>query len=325
MMTPPNVSVVMCVYNGEAHVGRALDSVFAQDFRGFEVIVVDDGSTDRTPAILGAYGDRIRVIQQQNRGPAIARNVGVAASRATYIAFLDADDVWFAGRLAKTVAPLESNPAAVLAYSDAALVDYSDTPLAHPLVQAGQARAPSMDDMLARWWPIQPSAVTMRRETFNKCGGFSEDFQLFDGYYDTYFWMLVREQGPFEYVNEPLVRYRILPFIDRMEKYASGFKLFSRRVRERYGVSGDAMIHDYIELHSDLLIRRGMRAMGRGDLKLARRAFRCLLRYKPATRRDVTRLLRTYLPRPLAVALTSRTWRTAAATGTMGTDLRDDY
>src|SRR5208282_1382683 len=234
-MTVPAVSSVICVYNGASCVARALDSALMQDFSGAEVIVVDDGSTDRTPELLCAYGDRIRLIRQSNRGLAASRNVGVAASRAPYIAFLDADDVWLPGRLAKTVAALENNPASVLAYSNAALVDYSNTPVGHLLVRPNRARAPSMDDLLEHWWPIQPSAVTIRREIFNKCGGFPENFKSFGGFDDVYFWMLAREQGPFEYVAEPLVQYRILPFLDRMEKYATGFRLFSRHMHERYG------------------------------------------------------------------------------------------
>jgi glycosyltransferase involved in cell wall biosynthesis len=324
-MTAPRVSVVICVYNGEKFVGRAIDSALAQGFDGAEVVVVDDGSTDGTSAILARYGDRIRVVRQGNRGLAASRNVGVQASRAEYVAFLDADDVWLAGRLAKTVGALDRNPAAVLAFSDTILLDYSDTPLGLSLLEAGdQAHAPSMEEMLERFWPIQPSAVTMRRAAIEKCGGFREEYRSASGFEDVYLFLLAREQGPFEYVPEPLVRYRILPLIDRLEKYAPGFRLFSRHVRERYGATAE-LIPNYIALHSDLLIRRGMGAMGRGDLKQARRAFRCLMLYKPATRRDIFRLLRTYLPRPLAVALTSRSWRQRAITGAMAADLRDDY
>jgi glycosyltransferase involved in cell wall biosynthesis len=323
-MAVPAVSVVICVYNGASCVTRALDSALTQDFSGAEVIVVDDGSTDLTPELLRTYGDRIRVIRQSNRGLAASRNVAVAAADGPYIAFLDADDVWLPGRLAKTVAALENNPASVLAYSNAELVDYSNTPVGHLLVRPNRARAPSMDDLLEHWWPIQPSAVTIRRRTFESCGGFRQEYRSASGFEDTYLFTMAREHGPFEYIDEPLVRYRILPFIDRMEKYARGFRLFSRHMHERYGYTGDAMIRDYIELHSDLLIRRGMLAMGRGDLKVARRAFRCLLRYKPTTRRDVTRLLRTYLPRSIAVALTSRTWREADP-ATISPELLDDY
>ncbi len=135
-MPLPRVSVVICVYNGAQYVGHALDSVFAQGFDGMEVIVVDDGSTDTTPQVLEGYGDRVRVIRQDNRGEAAARNTGVEASRARYTAFLDADDVWLPGRLEKTVAALDSEPNAVLAYADAVAVDERDHPLAATYVPA---------------------------------------------------------------------------------------------------------------------------------------------------------------------------------------------
>jgi glycosyltransferase involved in cell wall biosynthesis len=89
------VSVVIPVYNGEGTIAEALDSVFAQRFQdSFEVIVVNDGSTDGTRALLGKYGDRIRVIDQENAGIAAARNAAIRAAAGEYIALLDADDTW---------------------------------------------------------------------------------------------------------------------------------------------------------------------------------------------------------------------------------------
>jgi glycosyltransferase involved in cell wall biosynthesis len=73
----PKVSVIIPVYNGAATISRALDSVFAQTFADFEVIVTDDGSTDDTPAVLAGYGDRIHVVTQPNRGLPAARNAGI--------------------------------------------------------------------------------------------------------------------------------------------------------------------------------------------------------------------------------------------------------
>jgi len=91
----PKFSVVIPACNRGELLRACLESVFAQSFRDFEVIVVDDGSTDHTPAVLAEFGDRIRVIRQKNQGQATARNAGIEAARGEYIAFLDCDDLWF--------------------------------------------------------------------------------------------------------------------------------------------------------------------------------------------------------------------------------------
>jgi hypothetical protein len=87
------VSLIIATFNHERFLAVALDSALAQTLAGVEVIVVDDGSTDDTPAVLSRYTDRVRVIRQANRGLAAARNAGLAAARGTYVSFLDADDV----------------------------------------------------------------------------------------------------------------------------------------------------------------------------------------------------------------------------------------
>jgi glycosyltransferase involved in cell wall biosynthesis len=86
-------SVIIPVYNRSELVKEAIDSVLSQSFRNFELIVVDDGSTDDTPGVLAEYGDRLKLITQENAGPESARNNGAGAARGEYLAFLDSDDV----------------------------------------------------------------------------------------------------------------------------------------------------------------------------------------------------------------------------------------
>lgn len=105
-MSSPLVSAIIPVYNGERYIADAIDSVFRQEYRPLEVIVVDDGSTDGTLAVVAAYGDTVRVISQKNSGQAVARNVGLTAAKGKYIAFLDADDVWSDDHLAELLPPL---------------------------------------------------------------------------------------------------------------------------------------------------------------------------------------------------------------------------
>ena len=96
MMQPVKVSVIMPAYNRETYIRESIDSVLAQRFTDFELIVVDDGSTDATAAIVESYTDRrIRLIRQSNRGVSVARNTGLEAARGRFITFLDSDDLYY--------------------------------------------------------------------------------------------------------------------------------------------------------------------------------------------------------------------------------------
>ena len=96
MMQPVKVSVIMPAYNRETYIRESIDSVLAQSFTDFELIVVDDGSTDATAAIVESYTDRrIRLIRQSNRGVSVARNTGLEAARGQFITFLDSDDLYY--------------------------------------------------------------------------------------------------------------------------------------------------------------------------------------------------------------------------------------
>ncbi|MEO8435281.1 MAG: glycosyltransferase [Pyrinomonadaceae bacterium] len=104
----PRISVVVPLYNKAPYVRRALDSISRQTFRDFEVIVVDDGSTDEGPPLVSAYGDeRVRMVAQVNLGPGAARNRGIERARGELIAFLDADDEWLPDYLAESVRLLD--------------------------------------------------------------------------------------------------------------------------------------------------------------------------------------------------------------------------
>ena len=173
------VAVVVPVFNGANTISRALDSVLGQHFDApFEIIVVNDGSTDSTSEVLAQYGSRIRVLNQRNRGPAQARNAGVALSNAIYIAFLDADDAFMPDKLSRTVPKIADDDTAVLLYHDAIALNRDGGEIAPSCVPPHQAHAPSMQEMLRRLWPIITSTVVTRREHFDACGGFSEEFKF---------------------------------------------------------------------------------------------------------------------------------------------------
>lgn len=105
------VSIIIPLYNKERYIARAVESVFAQTFRDFELIVVDDGSTDSSPELVMAYLDpRLRLVRQRNMGPGFARNRGIEESTATYVTFLDADDEWLPSFLDRYLQALTANP-----------------------------------------------------------------------------------------------------------------------------------------------------------------------------------------------------------------------
>ena len=114
----PAASVVIPAFNAERDIAAALESVFAQTFTDYEVIVVNDGSADNLAAAIHPFQHRLIYIEQPNRGAAAARNAGIRTARGRYIAFLDADDVWQPVFLDRQIRYLESRPACDLVYSD---------------------------------------------------------------------------------------------------------------------------------------------------------------------------------------------------------------
>jgi len=196
----PRVSIVIAVYNGAPTIERALASVFAQTYTDYEVIVVNDGSTDDTGAVLAHLGDRIRLITQGNRGLSAARNAGVRASTGEYVAFLDDDDEWMPEKLARCVPVLEADRDCALVYTLALKVDPQGRPMGADARPDG-AESPTMNEMLAHPWNVVPSQFVVRRDVFERAGGFHERF--ITSCEDLYFLLSAREYGRFRCVPEP--------------------------------------------------------------------------------------------------------------------------
>ena len=171
-----------------------------------------------------------------------------------------------------------------MAFSDVVPVDANDgVPLAPTYLHPGMARPPLMEDLLEEgWWPILPSSVTIRRWVFDRVGGFAEEYKGAAGFEDTELWFLLRELGDFAFVPEPLVNYRLAPIVERMRKYAPGFGLFAARMRKRYGEPGDKLARRCAALYHWLLTVKGLRCLEAGDMREARRALFCALRYQPS-------------------------------------------
>lgn len=167
-MQQPLVTVVVAVKNGEAFLGEALDSIGAQTWPRYEVVVVDGHSTDRSREIATAH-PRTRVLLQQGKGFAGAWNEGIRAGRGDYVAILDSDDIWEPTKLALQVAALEASPSCgyVLAHTRLFLMDGASMP-------PGFGRVDLDKDHAAPF----PSVLLARRSLFDAVGFFAEDWTI---------------------------------------------------------------------------------------------------------------------------------------------------
>jgi glycosyltransferase involved in cell wall biosynthesis len=226
------VSAIIPTYNNETSLARAINSALVQDLDDeYEVIVVNDGSTDATAKILAGYGNQLRIIDQRNGGAAAARNAGAAAASGDYLAFLDADDEWMPQKLRIMMAVLEDSPEAVLSYSDFIAIN----PVGERSVKSPMRGSPTVDDLLDFGFGFFPTVVVMRKAAFLASGGFCEEFRG-AGFEDAFMALTMREQGEFVHVSEPLAYYHEAEPAILATKYRRGFRVLVRLVRERYGV-----------------------------------------------------------------------------------------
>jgi len=198
-MDPPQVSVIIPTYNRAGCLREAVDSVLAQKFRGFELIVVDDGSTDETPQLLREYGSSIRMLRQENRGVSAARNAGIAASRGELIAFLDSDDAWLPGKLARQVEFFRQNPEILICQTEELWVKNGRrvNPGQRHRKRGGMIFEPSLALCL-----VSPSAVMLRRELFEQVGLFDERLPACEDYD---LWLRVSCRFPVGLIETPLI------------------------------------------------------------------------------------------------------------------------
>ncbi len=190
-MSPPRFSVVIPAYNGSLTIGATIRSVLSQSEPRLELIVVDDGSSDGTPAIVRSFAaadPRVRLLEQANQGVAAARNVGIAQASADFVSFLDNDDLWMPRYLAAMGAALEAAPDAGLSFADGwALHDAirrirretlfagSRPPLPLPPDAGTQLIELSRDNYI---W----GSITARRTVLEEVGGFDSEVNAVDDY-----------------------------------------------------------------------------------------------------------------------------------------------
>lgn len=202
------VSVVIPACNAAGYIERTLDSVRSQTYTDYELIVVDDGSTDETPAIAAAYlerhGVKGRCIRQANRKVAAARNAGMRAASGDYIALLDADDSWYPEKLAVVMREFVAHPEAdLVCHNEHILIDDRIVRTSNN----ARAAAITYEQLLFAGNPLSPSATVFRKAPALAIGGFDERLEL-NTVEDYDFWLRLSRVARFHFVNAVLGAYR---------------------------------------------------------------------------------------------------------------------
>ncbi len=193
------ISIVIPTYNRASFLKEAIDSVLSQTYRNFELIVVDDNSTDDTPKLLSSYGEKIKVIKKANKGPSAARNRGIKAAKGGWIAFLDSDDVWKPGKLEKQVQFIKDNPEIKICQTE------------EIWIRNGKRVNPRKKHEMHSGWIyeqclplciVSPSSVMIHRGVFEKVGLFDETMLACEDYD---LWLRIAPHYPICLVREKLI------------------------------------------------------------------------------------------------------------------------
>jgi glycosyltransferase involved in cell wall biosynthesis len=200
MRTEPLVSVVIPAYNCVTVVSRVVNSALTNGYRNLEVVVVDDGSTDKTREELALFGEKIRYVRQENLGPAAARNKGIELARGEVIAFLDADDEWLPGKLAAQIQMLTAEAKLGMVATAYIRKDVT-TGLTQKVIEASARgnRIP-YHQLLVRNRMATPTVV-VRRVCFEQLGGFQTEYRFGE---DWDMWTRIAQHFEVGYVNRPL-------------------------------------------------------------------------------------------------------------------------
>jgi len=199
------VSVLMSVYNGERFLRKAIESILAQQFRDFEFIVVDDGSTDSTPEILRSYGELLHVHTQEHQGIGRALNTGLALAHGPYIARMDSDDIAEPARLEKQVGYLD-------AHQNVGLLGTAYTEIDDRGATLRTVTPPATDlelrRTLAKFNPFMHASVIFRMSVIERCGPYKED-ELFWYSEDYEMWVRMAQHTQMAILNDVLMRRRV--------------------------------------------------------------------------------------------------------------------
>ncbi len=193
------VSVIIPTYNRGWIIKEAIDSVLAQDYTEFELIVVDDGSTDHTSDVLDSYRNVIKVLSQKNKGVSAARNRGIAEASGQFIAFLDSDDLWLSQKLSVQIEFFNQTPDVLICQTEEVWIrnGLRVNPKKRHKKPSGMIFKPSLELCL-----VSPSAVMIQRSLFDRVGEFDETLPACEDYD---LWLRISCGFPIHLIDTPLI------------------------------------------------------------------------------------------------------------------------
>lgn len=207
MMNHPRVSVVMATHNGAQYIAEAIQSVLNQTFSDFELIVIDDGSTDNTSEIVSQFlfDNRIKYFYQKNKGTSAARNKGIEEAKGIYIAFIDQDDIYFPEKIYKTYQYLEKNAVYGMVYTNMHLIDSQGQFICEWLTKMKFYGEGDIYLNLLSECFFGPIAILVRKSVLFDAGLFNEDVKCVE---DIDLWLRIARISKIGLIREPLVKWR---------------------------------------------------------------------------------------------------------------------
>lgn len=269
----PLVSVIIPTYNRGRILCEAVDSVLEQDYSNVELIVVDDGSTDHTAAILAGYQEKIVVIRQPNRGVSAARNAGIAAARGRLISFLDSDDFWLPQKLSCQVDFFISHPGAQICQTEETWV--RNGVRVNPGKRHQKPSGMIFEQSLALCL-VSPSAVMLKKSLLEKVGLFDESLPACEDYD---LWLRISSRYPVYLVDRPLIVKRgghadqlsRMPGLDRFRILALKNIMDNGRLSQRQFRAAAGVCTQKCAIYAQGCLRRGRTAEAAYYRELANR------------------------------------------------------
>jgi glycosyltransferase involved in cell wall biosynthesis len=255
----PKVSVIIPTYNRSGFLEEAVESVFSQDFKDFELIVVDDGSSDDTRDMIGRYSERLIYIYQERQGVSCARNKGIRFSSGEYIAFLDSDDKWLEKKLSFQLEFFMLNPHALICHTEEIWIRRGIR--VNPMKKHKKCSGMIYERVLPLCI-ISPSSVMIKRELFfNRLGFFDESFPVCEDYE---MWLRIAARYPIYLIEKPLVIKRG-GHQDQLSKEFTGLDRFRIKALVKIIESGILSKEQYVASLEEL--KRKCEIFGNGCLK----------------------------------------------------------